>query len=215
MFKLKLASILMVLMLLLGAGSGTVFAVDSPSPAGSTETAEEQLLAIAKAALTAQNRVLVEDDVESVLLEDRLASSYQDSMRDHLVDALDRRKFLATHGVAYTGFDIELTVKRIQMTETTATMEAEVHTMLNLDQDDPLAPSTTEYVQDYRFTFARQGKRWTLTSAQQISRMGPVAPLPGASPIPEDVVPIDLDVSKPITSPPEDGAPVEPNLSLD
>lgn len=196
MRRIKFLSIFLVMALLLSAMP--VMGQEPPPTRfeGSTSALESQLAAIAKAALAAQNQTLVNGDVEATLTDDPLAPLYQESVQDRLVDTLNLRTQLAKHGIAYTGFRTELTVKSVQITGAKATMEASEYTVLDLVvAGDPLAPKTTEYIRDHLFTFVSQDNQWQLSSDQLLNIPGPVAPKEGSMPIPEDIAPLNPELS--------------------
>lgn len=88
MRKIKFLSVLVLLAMLLNA---------APIFADSTDPLESRLVDIAKAALTAQNQILVSGDSEMTLRASPLSPAYKSAMQQHFADRLSERRALANH----------------------------------------------------------------------------------------------------------------------
>lgn len=136
---------------------------------------EAEITNLAQAAISAQNQALVSGDIEP-----------------------RRRAALEAHQIKYTGFQSDLKVKNIQIQGNQATVEATEYTVLQLQvgNGDPLAPKTTEYEQDHRFTFVLENGQWKLSSDQLFNMPGSFPPEKGATLIDQSIPSLNLSESQ-------------------
>jgi hypothetical protein len=160
-------------------GAIASFAIPSSAPPAHasqnlSEQETENLAAIAQTYLEAQQQALVNKNAQEAVLENPLAKSFP--------TIVNRRTAMTDHHQAYTGFQVELTVDQVEVKGRKATLRATEHNILTLSvADDPLAPATTEYVQEHSFTFSRgKNKAWVLKSDKLLN-------IPGSQPAEKDL----------------------------
>ncbi|MCX6045313.1 MAG: hypothetical protein NT075_09375 [Chloroflexi bacterium] len=131
---------------------------------------------IAQAAVTAQLDTLTAT-VKASSVDSGL---YIDAVQKQIVDAANRRSFLTDTGVFYNGYDFELLNSTLEISGETAILNATEHTSLiiSTSNQDPLAPTTTEYFNKHLFTFSLHNGDWVLVSDQLVDLFGPDNPKP-------------------------------------
>lgn len=159
-----------------------------PAPLITHSSAAERFLAIGAAVLSERNQLFVSGAGARPADWDATLPPRQST------DILKRRSFLAEHRVTYTRAHTQLLLDSLTRGESTATLFATEHTLLELAAwADPRAPSSTEYYQPYRFEFAQRAGRWLL------SAYGPLyQPAPARSTAPQPA--LDLLPSEPRAS---------------
>ena len=155
-------------------GLGIVLFLGGCADAGVTPNArvESDLAELAKAALEAKNAALVSDQGPSRSYSIN-SESYAGAIQGDLSAIAARRAALRREGHSYTGFTTAVDVLRSEVRENEATLSATEHTVLSqVVRDVSGVPSTTEYVQEHEFRFAKRNGAWYLLEDRLINTLG-------------------------------------------
>jgi len=150
----------------------------------------DKLTGIAKKFLVAKNQLLVNGYADTNMENHLLTADYLKEARSQSKKILIRRRLLVDAGQDYSDFQTKLTVKETNINKSLAFLTISEYTVLRLYKSDidPLAPRTTEYVQDHLFTFVSDmNKNWKLYSDKLINMPTPVIPKVGERPINIDI----------------------------
>lgn len=139
------------------------FTFQASTEARGPKNLRKYIIAVAKAYLTAKNRVLVEGESATVLSQDRLAPSYQDIFQGSVPRLLAGHKLMIDESTPYTSYTTEVKTDKVEMQQQTITLEVTEYTRLYLGGDDPLTPEYTESHIRHVLTFIQNdNKQWIL-----------------------------------------------------
>lgn len=195
MFKPKV--ILLIASLFLISGITATKVVQAQNNQNNVQTSasrkeiETELISIAEAALKTENDILVNGNIENALSRNLQALKAREAFIKRFETILERRKFLTARKIGFRGFQTQLEVKKVQINEDTATLEATEKTVRNYDLSimPPDTPKTTASYTDHLFTFVLRNGQWDLSSDQL------------------------LNVPSPPTKPDEKSVPVDPSVT--
>ncbi len=198
MFKLK-QNLLGISLVLLSGSTMTQVVQSQTSTDAVTAT---QLTAIAQAATTAQNEVVVTGDVETALKKTPLAPLYQTAIQKYLTRNKNSYAFLAARGEGFTNVSTKFQVQNVQVNGNTATLEAIERTEYIFAKPEMVrANKKYSYALPHRFTFEQQNGQWVMTSDKPLQ--GPDAEFdPKTNPPPAPPVPIPPDAVRLQLDPP-------------
>lgn len=133
--------------------------------AKSDGTLQEDLLQIARAAISTPLDILTETSPEQSMAVD--SAAYVGAIQDQVSYAAGKRSFLMERGLWYSGYTMSLQPVDIKDLENgQVLMRVVEHTELQISTDinDPLAPKTYEYELPHDLVFVMQDDGWVLVS---------------------------------------------------
>lgn len=139
-----------------------------------------ELTDIARAALTAQNEVLVSGKTETAVKSSARAATYHEALRDSFAKMAERHDALAADHIAYKSFSTELSNSKLKLKGDTAILLVTEHTAIDMATDG--GPTKTESVTDHRLTFTRDYDGWHLVSDELVNLPNPETPQPDELP---------------------------------
>ena len=142
---------------------------------GNSDDLSLHLSNMSKAYLSDQLQILVSGDMESTLNTSKFGAAHRSVIQERGKEILERRELMAKHHQSYTDFQTELTATGFRSTGKIAVMRATEYTVLKLAvaDNDPLAPTVTEYAQDHILTFSFEDGEWKLVSDRLLNTPGP------------------------------------------
>jgi hypothetical protein len=146
---------------ILALALGTALAVPQRAPAQTGD--EAQLTALARAAVEAQNDILVSGDVEGSLGRRANAAAFRGGIQAHFASLTNRKNVLAQSRNDYKSHRTTLRIKNTRVEGDRATQEATEHVVLTLDPSIG-GPPQTEYTQEHVLRFERAGGQWRLSA---------------------------------------------------
>lgn len=154
----------------------SIYHISPASNDNSTNAMDEtqvQLINIAKAFLHAKNSLYVYGDINEATSNDPLLyPSYSQVLSQEYDDIIGWHVFSQETYDGHKSFDLDLEVKTISMSKTSATLFAYEHLTLYYKKAD-YDPSTPEYSRErhlLKFIFVRDDNLWILSSYEDLDR---------------------------------------------
>lgn len=157
----------------------------------------DHLVAVVRLSLEEKMQLLVAGHVDTNVNYDKyMSASYMNTSRQECQEILQRGQALLSAGEGYCGFRSELKATSLAVFRSRAVLCATEHTVLDVSRSrqDSMAPETTEYVQNHRFTLLKEKGEWKLAADDLIDK--PIPASPATDPLrgePETTVPTGSD----------------------
>lgn len=140
--------------------------VETLAPRNETEA---ELISIAEAALRAENDILVNGDEIAALKRNPQALKAQAAFQKCFNRGRNVQAAMATQKLAYTGFQMKLRVNKIQVSGSTATLEATEGAFTPMFIDGKPTEPNYSYSQEHLFTFVLENGQWLLSSDKRLN----------------------------------------------
>ena len=136
---------------------------------------EAELISIAEAALSTEKDILVNGDEIAALKRNPQALKAQVAFQKRFYRARNVRAAMAAQKLAYTGFQMQLRVNKIQVNGSTATLEATEGAFTPMSIDGKPTEHDYSYSQKHLFTFVLENGQWLLSSDKRLDNNEEVA----------------------------------------